>query len=162
MVKVVNPIDKYVGGRMRMRRMLIGMSQERLGELLGVSFQQVQKYEKGLNRVSAGKLQEISTAIGVPVDYFFVGFVPPSPLLTDTLGRDGEPQIGLPENTSSVGFGESGHAEYVVDFLSTFEGLNLTRAFVRIQDPRVRRQIIDMVTSIADSPNNKPIDPLTV
>src|SRR6476659_6183243 len=71
--KQANPIDAQVGNRVRLRRMLIGMSQERLGELLGLTFQQVQKYEKGVNRIGAGRLFEVSRILGVPVDFFYEG-----------------------------------------------------------------------------------------
>src|ERR1700734_2755584 len=69
--KQANPVDVQVGNRVRIRRMLIGMSQERLGDLLGLTFQQVQKYEKGVNRIGAGRLYEISRILGVPIDFFY-------------------------------------------------------------------------------------------
>src|ERR1700742_218820 len=71
--KQANPIDIQVGNRVRIRRMLIGMSQERLGDLLGLTFQQVQKYEKGVNRIGAGRLFEVSRILGVPIDFFYDG-----------------------------------------------------------------------------------------
>ena len=71
--KQANPVDIQVGNRVRIRRMLIGMSQERLGELLGLTFQQVQKYEKGVNRIGAGRLFDVSRILGVPIDYFYEG-----------------------------------------------------------------------------------------
>src|ERR1700761_1508646 len=71
--KQANPIDAQVGNRVRIRRMLIGMSQERLGDLLGLTFQQVQKYEKGVNRIGAGRLYEVSRILGVPIDFFYDG-----------------------------------------------------------------------------------------
>ena len=71
--KQANPIDAQVGNRVRIRRMLIGMSQEKLGDLLGLTFQQVQKYEKGVNRIGAGRLYEISRILGVPIDFFYEG-----------------------------------------------------------------------------------------
>src|ERR1700742_4143621 len=71
--KQANPVDIQVGNRVRIRRMLIGMSQERLGDLLGLTFQQVQKYEKGVNRIGAGRLFEVSRILGVPVDFFYEG-----------------------------------------------------------------------------------------
>jgi transcriptional regulator with XRE-family HTH domain len=132
MPKVPNPIDKHVGSRVRMRRVLVGLSQERLGESLGVTFQQVQKYEKGTNRIGASRLQQISNVLGVPVSFFF--------------------EDAPAENASGEGFSESGGgSDYVVDFLSTSEGVSLTRAFMRIRDARVRRRIIDLVSSIADT-----------
>src|ERR671914_1569018 len=71
--KAPNPIDRHVGSRVRMRRMIVGMSQEKLGESLGLTFQQVQKYEKGTNRIGASRLQQISKVLGVPIEFFFEG-----------------------------------------------------------------------------------------
>ena len=127
--KAPNPIDKHVGSRVRMRRVLIGMSQERLGEALGLTFQQVQKYEKGTNRIGASRLQQISTILGVPVSFFFEG-APSNEL---------EPN-GAPDSASSA---------HVVDFLSTIEGLQLNKAFVRIKDPKVRRRVVDLVAALS-------------
>ncbi|MCV9938099.1 helix-turn-helix domain-containing protein [Boseaceae bacterium BT-24-1] len=130
--KVPNPIDRHVGSRVRMRRMLAGVSQERLGEALGLTFQQVQKYEKGTNRISASRLQQISKMLGVPVAFFF----------------DGAPN----DDTMESGFADSSATTYVADFLATSEGVQLTKAFVRIKNPRVRRRIVDLVDSLADAP----------
>src|SRR5258708_38529595 len=100
-----------------MRRVLLGMSQEKLGEALGLTFQQVQKYEKGTNRIGASRLQQISKALEVPPSFFF---------------------DGLPTgDTQSIGFSESG-SSHVVKFLSTTEGIQLNKAFARIRDARVR------------------------
>lgn len=132
--KVPNPIDKHVGSRVRMRRVLLGMSQEKLGEALSLTFQQVQKYEKGTNRIGASRLQQISKTLNVPPAYFF----------------DGAPSFdesGGPASTHSAA-AEAGSA-YVVDFLSTTEGLQLNRAFARIQDPKVRKRIVDLVAALA-------------
>ncbi|WP_181707952.1 helix-turn-helix domain-containing protein [Chthonobacter rhizosphaerae] len=126
--KSPNPIDVHVGSRVRLRRMMLGMSQEKLGEALGITFQQIQKYEKGTNRVGASRLQHIATVLKVPVSFFF------------------EDAPGSPEE--AIGFGEQSHS-YVVDFLSSSEGLSLNKAFVRIKDPRVRRRIVDLVQSLA-------------
>ncbi|HZC97575.1 MAG TPA: helix-turn-helix transcriptional regulator, partial [Bradyrhizobium sp.] len=113
--KAPNPVDKYVGSRVRMRRIMLGMSQEKLGEALGLTFQQVQKYEKGTNRVGASRLQQISEILQVPVSFLF----------------DGGPSGAA--NTD--GFSEGTSPAYVSDFLATSEGLALTRAFTRITDP---------------------------
>lgn len=129
--KTPNPVDKHVGSRVRMRRVLIGMSQEKLGEALGITFQQIQKYEKGTNRIGASRMQQISTVMGVPVSYFF----------EDAPGSLGETQPG---------FGETPSSDYVVDFLTTTEGLQLNKAFVRISDPKVRRKIVDLVAALAE------------
>jgi len=127
--KKPNPIDVHVGGRIRLRRNMLGMSQEKLGEQLGITFQQIQKYEKGTNRVGASRLQAISSILEAPVAYFF----------------DGAPGGGGVE-----GFAEDGQTDYVVDFLSSSEGLQLNRAFARISDPNIRRKIIDLVRTLAD------------
>jgi len=128
--KTPNPVDKHVGSRVRMRRVLIGMSQEKLGEALGITFQQIQKYEKGTNRIGASRMQQIATVMGVPVSYFF----------DDAPGAEAR----------ADGFGESQGSDYVVDFLTTTEGLQLNKSFVRIQDAKVRRKIVDLVAALAD------------
>lgn len=131
--KSPNPIDTHVGGRVRMRRMMLGMSQEKLGESLGITFQQIQKYEKGTNRIGASRLQHIATVLQVPVAYFF------------------EDAPGTPQE--AAGFAEAGSISYVTDFLTSTEGLALTKAFVRIKDNKVRRRVIDLVESLAtDTP----------
>ncbi len=125
--KKPNPIDIHVGGRVRLRRMMLGMSQERLGEQLGITFQQIQKYEKGTNRIGASRLQNIASVLSVPVGFFF----------------DGAPGQG------TNGAADSKSGSYVVDFLSSSEGLQLNRAFVRISDSKVRRRIVDLVRALA-------------
>ena len=127
--KKPNPIDVHVGGRIRLRRNMVGTSQEKLGEHLGITFQQVQKYEKGTNRVGASRLQAIASILEVPVSYFFEG---------------------APGGGGAEGFAEDSQTAYVVDFLSSTEGLLLNRAFARIGDPKVRRRIIDLVRTLAD------------
>lgn len=131
MPKIPNPIDRHVHARVRMRRMLAGISQEKLGDALGLTFQQVQKYEKGSNRVSASRLQQMATMLDVPVSYFF----------------DGAP-IG---DTPTGGFSETASIAYVSDFLATSEGVQLTKAFIRITSASVRRKIVDLVEALADS-----------
>ena len=106
--KVPNPIDRHVGNRMRMRRMMLGMSQEKLGDALGLTFQQVQKYEKGTNRIGASRLQQISLILQVPVAFFFEGAPPPPGIAT--------------------GLGEAPSPAYVTDFLATTDGLALVKA----------------------------------
>jgi len=127
--KAPNPVDKYVGSRVRMRRIMLGMSQEKLGEALGLTFQQIQKYEKGTNRVGASRIQQISEILQVPVSFLFEG----SPTGT----------------ASSENFGEGTSPSYISDFLATSEGLALTRAFTRITDAKLRRSIVDLVEQIA-------------
>ena len=131
MKKSPNPIDKHVGSRVRMRRVLIGMSQEKLGGALGLTFQQVQKYEKGTNRIGASRLQQIAGILSVPPAFFFED-------MPATEGMGG-----------STSFADDGSG-FVVDFLSTSEGLLLNKAFVKIKEARVRRKIIDLVTALAE------------
>ena len=126
--KAPNPVDKYVGSRVRMRRIMLGMSQEKLGEALGLTFQQIQKYEKGTNRVGASRIQQISEILQVPVSFLFEGG---------------------PTSISGNGFSEGTSPTYVSDFLATSEGLALTRAFTRIADSKLRRSIVDLVEQIA-------------
>ena len=128
--KAPNPIDKHVGSRVRMRRMMLGMSQEKLGNNLGLTFQQVQKYEKGTNRIGASRLQQISQILQVSVSFFFEG---------------------APTNANAVhtdGMNEAPSPAYVSDFLATSDGLSLTKAFVRIKKPKLRRRIVHLVQEI--------------
>jgi transcriptional regulator with XRE-family HTH domain len=127
--KAPNPIDRHVGSRVRMRRMMLSMSQEKLGDALGLTFQQVQKYEKGTNRIGASRLQQISDILQVPVAFFFEG----APVLAG----------------QSAGLGEAPSPAYISDFLATSDGLALTKAFVEIKDGKVRRRIVDLVEAIA-------------
>ena len=127
--KAPNPVDKYVGSRVRMRRIMLGMSQEKLGEALGLTFQQVQKYEKGTNRVGASRIQQISEILQVPVSFLF----------------EGGPSGTMPAGS----FSEGTSPAYVSDFLATTEGLALTRAFTRITDAKLRRSIVELVEQIA-------------
>lgn len=129
--KKPNPTDVYVGGRIRLRRNMLGMSQEKLGESLGITFQQIQKYEKGTNRVGASRLQAIAQILSVPVAFFF----------EDAPGADGSENKGLSEDSST---------SFVVDFLSSAEGLQLNRAFARISNPKVRRKVIELAKVLAD------------
>jgi transcriptional regulator with XRE-family HTH domain len=127
--KAPNPIDKYVGSRVRMRRMMLGMSQEKLGNALGLTFQQVQKYEKGTNRIGASRLQQISNILQVPVSFFF----------------EGAPELAA----RSDEFSDAPSPLYVADFLATSDGLALTRAFMRIDDAKLRRKIVELVEQMA-------------
>ncbi|MDL1873528.1 helix-turn-helix transcriptional regulator [Deltaproteobacteria bacterium PRO3] len=126
-----NPIDAHVGMRVRLRRMLLGMSQEKLGEHLGLTFQQVQKYEKGVNRIGASRLFDLSRVLGVPVQFFY-----------------DEAPADLVDTPSAPGFAERPTETYVIDFLSTREGLELNKAFVKIADPRVRRSVVELVRTL--------------
>jgi transcriptional regulator with XRE-family HTH domain len=126
--KTPNPIDRHVGARVRMRRMMLAMSQTDLGDALGLTFQQVQKYEKGTNRVGASRLQHISQILQVPVAFFFEG-APHQP---------GQPK----------GLGEAPSPAYVFDFLATSDGLALTKAFMRIKESKLQRCIVNLVEEI--------------
>lgn len=126
--KFPNPTDKYVGSRVRMRRLMLHMSQERLADQLGLTFQQVQKYEKGTNRISASRLQQISHILEVPVPFFFEGAPPAS-----GGGRSKE---------------ESPSLSYITDFLGNADGHALVKAFMKIKDAGLRRAIVRMVEAI--------------
>jgi transcriptional regulator with XRE-family HTH domain len=128
--KAPNPTDKHVGARVRMRRMMLSMSQEKLGDALGLTFQQVQKYEKGANRIGASRLQQIAHILQVPVSFFF----------------DGAPNA---PGQQPDGFSEAPSPAYVSDFLATSDGLALTKAFMGIKDAKLRRRIVDLVEQIA-------------
>src|SRR6187401_2655332 len=119
-----NPTDIHVGGRIRLRRNILGMSQEKLGENLGITFQQIQKYEKGTNRVGASRLQAIASILEAPVSFFFA----------DAPGG-GPGELGGMSEGNSTNFG--------VDFISSAEGLQLNRAFSRISDTKVRRKLVE-------------------
>src|SRR6476659_4373425 len=134
--KAPNPIDKHVGSRVRMRRMMLGMSQEKLGNNLGLTFQQVQKYEKGTNRIGASRLQQISQILQVPVSFFFEG---------------------APTNANAPradGMNEAPSPAYVSDFLATPDGLARTKAFIRLSGSKLRPRIVDLVEQIAASDNS--------
>ena len=128
-----NPIDVHVGGRVRFRRMLLGMSQEKLGEKLGLTFQQIQKYEKGINRIGASRLFDLAQVLGVPVQFFYEE------------APAGESQAAMP-----AGFAEKPEENAIVDFLRSRDGLELNKAFVRISDAKARRAIVDLVRSLAN------------
>jgi transcriptional regulator with XRE-family HTH domain len=134
--KAPDPTDKHVGSRVRMRRMMLGMSQEKLGDALSLTFQQVQKYEKGTNRIGASRLQQISRILQVPPAFFFEG-APNSGMMADDLEAAPSPT-------------------YVSDFLATSDGLSLTKAFMRIPDPKLRRRIVDLVQQIAGEDTEAP------
>lgn len=128
--KQPNPIDKHVGSRVRMRRMMMSMSQEKLGDAIGLTFQQVQKYEKGTNRIGASRLQQISNILQVPVSFFF----------------EGAPNMPGHRNVD----GEAPSPAYVSDFLATSDGLSLTKSFMKIKNGKMRRRIVDLVEQVAN------------
>jgi transcriptional regulator with XRE-family HTH domain len=127
--KQANPIDGLVGNRVRLRRTLLGMSQERLGELLSLTFQQVQKYEKGVNRIGAGRLFDISRILEVPITYFY----------EDVQNGSGGRRRGFAE--------ESGPAP--LSGIPTGEALQLSTAFGKIRDTKVRKRVLDLVKALA-------------
>jgi transcriptional regulator with XRE-family HTH domain len=122
-----NPIDVHVGSRLRMRRMMLGMSQVKLGEAFGVTFQQVQKYEKGVNRMGSSRLQQAADILGVTVPFFFEG----------ATGGTYHPEDSAPSPA------------YVNEFVSSEDGLRLIKAFARITRPAVRHRIVALVREIA-------------
>ena len=128
--KQANPIDAQVGSRVRLRRMLVGMSQEKLGERLGLTFQQVQKYEKGVNRIGAGRLYQMAHILGVPISYFYEDVSNEAPPATHVASDRAKPPV--------------------MEFLSSGEGLQLALSFMRIREPKVRKRVIDLVKSLAD------------
>jgi transcriptional regulator with XRE-family HTH domain len=127
----LNPIDKHVGGRVRMGRRKLNMSQSDLGNALGLTFQQVQKYEKGSNRVSASRLQQLSKILQVPVPFFFEG-APAS--------------IGWPATEESAA---APFPSFVTEFLASSDGSDLVRAFTCIEEAKLRRAIVRLVEEIA-------------
>jgi transcriptional regulator with XRE-family HTH domain len=131
--KKPNPVDAHVGSRVRLRRMLLGMSQERLGESMGLTFQQVQKYEKGVNRIGASRLFQISKILDVPVQFFFE---------EAPYSGDGNAVRGMAKPDSEA---------FILEFLNSREGLELNRAFVKIGDAKVRKSVVDLVRALSGS-----------
>jgi transcriptional regulator with XRE-family HTH domain len=128
-----NPIDIHVGSRVRFRRMLLGMSQEKLGEKLGLTFQQVQKYEKGINRIGASRLFDLAQVLGVSVQFFYE-----------------EAPASEPKQGASDVVAEQPDEHSIVAFLRSRDGLELNKAFVRISDAKARRAIVELVRSLAN------------
>lgn len=129
--KVPNPIDIYVGSRVRMRRLMLGMSQERLADQIGVTFQQVQKYEKGTNRIGASRLQTIAGVLAIQVSFFF--------------------QQDNSQSLTTEGLGHMNGLEDLSEFLTSKEGLGLNKAFMKIGDAGIRQSILTLVTSLASA-----------
>jgi transcriptional regulator with XRE-family HTH domain len=128
-----NLVDRHVGSRIRMRRLMLDMSQTEIGDALGVTFQQVQKYEKGTNRIGASRLQQLCAILKVQVSFFFEG----APRALDL--------PAAPEAGAEV-------PSYVNDFLATSDGVALVRAFTRVHDTKVRRAIVALVQQIGAEP----------
>ena len=129
--KVPNPADVHVGARIRMRRMILGVSQEKLGQALGVTFQQVQKYEKGATRVGAGRLLAIANYLGVPIGYFF------------------ETSMYDAQEVRAAGGAVASAPDEFDQFVKSSEGIKLNNAFLGISDPAVRRHLLDLVVSMS-------------
>jgi len=129
--KAANEIDVHVGSQIRLRRKSLQITQTMLGERLGITFQQVQKYEKGSNRVGASRLQAIANILGVEVAFFFSGHAP------DGLAKPGR---------------DNGDSFALRSFISSHEGFALNRAFFKIEDPQIRRRIIGLVKTLAEHP----------
>jgi transcriptional regulator with XRE-family HTH domain len=127
MRKSPDPTDKHVGSRVRMRRLMLGVSQTKLADALGLTFQQVQKYEKGVNRISASKLQHISNFLQVPIPFFFEGLPDP--------GNTAKPATGIPDHVS--------------EFIATSDGLSLIRAYTQIKRRNLREAIVALVEKLA-------------
>ena len=125
-----NVVDAYVGARLRMRRLMMGLSQSKLGEHLGVTFQQIQKYEKGTNRISAARLKQAAQVLDTTIQFFLEG----API----------------ESSNTRVLPESSSPPFDVAFLASSEGLQLNRAFLRIRSTKIRRRIVDLVLSLAD------------
>jgi transcriptional regulator with XRE-family HTH domain len=133
-----SPIDVHVGSRIRLRRTLLGMSQERLGEAIGLTFQQVQKYERGANRVGASRLFDLARVLDVPISFFFDDM--PEPLAA-TYGSPGARRaLGFAE--AQEGFGD--------DTMSRRETLELVRAYYRISEPAVRKRVFELIKSLTN------------
>jgi transcriptional regulator with XRE-family HTH domain len=130
MAKSPNPTDRNVGARVRVRRLQLGMSQTTLGDALGLTFQQVQKYEKGANRISASRLQQIANTLQVSVSYFFENLP----------GASERPKIG----------GADASLDYLAKFVTSAEGLALCKAFMSIKDSAMRRRIVALAEALSE------------
>ena len=137
-----NPVDIHVGQRIRLRRTLLGMSQEKLGEALGLTFQQVQKYERGANRVGSSRLFQLARVLDVPVSYFFEEMSAETTARAKAAATD----PGLAEDTSEG---------YQADPMTKRETLELVRAYYRITDPKLRRRLFDMTKALAAASQSK-------
>ncbi|ALJ34058.1 XRE family transcriptional regulator [Azospirillum brasilense] len=134
-----NPIDVHVGSRVRLRRTLLGMSQEKLGEAIGLTFQQVQKYERGANRIGASRLFDLSRVLDVPVSFFF-----------DDMPAEAAAAPVDDEEGNAAGF-EERSGGYEPDPMAKRETLELVRAYYRINDPSVRKRLFELTKAVANS-----------
>lgn len=138
---VPNPIDIHVGGRVRLRRTLLGLSQEKLGEMIGLTFQQVQKYERGTNRIGASRLYDLSRVLDVPIQFFY------DDMDSETAEQSPRLRAGL-EDSQPEAFSKD-------DPMSRRETLELIRAYYRIKDPTVRERIFDLCRAMAHSSDSE-------
>ncbi len=132
-----HPIDIHVGSRVRLRRNLLGMSQTKLGQAIGIAFQQIQKYERGVNRIGASRLFNLGRALDVPVSFFFEDLSPAA------AGGDKRRTRSLSEATA---------AALDPDLLSKRETMGLIRAYYRVKDPKLRRYVLDLIKALGDNP----------
>jgi len=130
-----NPVDIHVGARVRLRRKILRLSQEKLGDELGVTFQQVQKYERGANRVGASRLWKLSEVLDVPVSFFYDG------LSTEYGGQSDSPAL-LSESPDQ--------SPVVYDFINSTDGVSLAKAILKIKNKAVRRQILELARALGD------------
>ncbi|MBL1431137.1 MAG: helix-turn-helix transcriptional regulator [Robiginitomaculum sp.] len=131
-IKNPNPVDIYVGSRVRLQRLIKQMSQDKLGAALGVTFQQVQKYERGANRVSASRLWGMAEVLDVPIEFFF---------------------DGIKNKENAIGLADGEETPMVYDFINSADGAQLASAYSRITDPKVRRQVLQLVRTLSDVEN---------
>lgn len=126
------PVDIYVGKRLRLRRTILGISQEKLAEILGITFQQVQKYEKGINRIGSSRLFDISKALSVPIEFFFEEYSEAAPAVSN---------FSLAEDNSNFEHEDSSKSR---------ETMTLVKAYYQISDPKVRKKALELIKSLAD------------
>jgi transcriptional regulator with XRE-family HTH domain len=131
--KSPDPMDLHVGGRVRLRRMMLGISQDKLGDALGLTFQQIQKYEKGTNRIGAGRLYHMSKILNVPINFFYEDF-----------GNEQQEMVGFAEDQKEDSMGD------FMDLLSTPEGVQLCKSFSSIKDVKIRRKVLDLIKTLSD------------
>ena len=130
--KSPDPMDLHVGSRVRLRRMMLSISQDKLGDALGLTFQQVQKYEKGTNRIGAGRLFHMSKILNVPINFFYEDF-----------GNETQELIGFAEDPKEDSMGD------FMGLLSTSEGVQLCKSFSSIKDNKIRRKVLDLIKTLA-------------
>ncbi len=143
--KQPHPVDVHIGSRVKLRRVLAGMSQEKLGDMLGLTFQQIQKYEKGTNRISASRLYRISEIFNVPVQFFFEDL----PAAAQTPNGHGGQALNTPP---------SGDKANILGFMATHEGTSLGTSYLSIPSKSVRRSVLELIKSLGQTPAEEAID----